>query len=391
MALPQATNKDYRFATRRLRIYPRVSHESPADDLGLGLNPDVLTIQIGRRDPFPMTLTTGQELFLGRVTPRDAAQYYIDLTDYDGCALGTSRRHAVIGHDENQWWIEDLNSSNGTWLNGQRLAPGAPTHLEVKNRILLANLECNVYLPHKIIFGAAIPVYADTTKPIKVVHIEPEPVLREIASVVLHEAHACIDLHQFATSREALLYLANNAYTVDLFVMGIPLLGGLNGIQIAQQLRAYECPGRIVLTAVEATPSLELLSELNCEFYPTPNYIWEVAARLFNYRLDRIKASQVDGRTSPCPVVAVPPKVEVAPPPQVSPSEAQQIVQPVTSVTPVHRQPARQTLEVTVCVPEPPPAPAPPQPDQPVLPFHSQPPTTRRSILERVIHAIKYH
>ncbi|MCC7446299.1 MAG: FHA domain-containing protein [Anaerolineae bacterium] len=395
MALPQATNKDYRLATRRLRIYPRVTHDTPADDLGLNCDPDVLTLQIGRHDPFPMTLTTGQELFLGRVSPRDTAQYYIDLTDYDGVALGTSRRHAVIGHDENQWWIEDLNSSNGTWLNGQRLAPGVPAHLDVKNRILLANLEFNVYLPHKIIFGAAVPIYADTTKPIRVVHIEPEPVLREIVSVVLHEAHGCIDLRQFATGRDALLYLANNAYTVDLFVMSIPLAGSMNGIQIAQQLRAYECPGRIVLTAVEATPSLDLLDSLTCEFYPTPNYIWEVAARLFNYRLDRIRASEVDGNTGPCPVVVVPPQVEVAPSnniprntPAVHPAEAPQAATPAV---PLHRQPARQTLEVSVCVPEQPPAPVPASLDEPALPFHSQPTPTRRSILERVIHAIKYH
>ncbi len=406
MALPQATNKDYRLATKRLRINPRVTDEGPLANLGLGLDPDVLTIQIGRHDPFPLTLATGQELFLGRVPPRNAAQYYVDLTDYDGVALGTSRRHAVIGHDENQWWIEDLSSSNGSWVNGERLAPSRPTHLEVKNRVLLANLEFNVYLPHKLIFGAAIPIYADTTKPMKVVHIEPEPVLREIAAVVLREAHASIDLRQLATSREAMSFLTDNADTVDLFVMNIRLPGGLNGIEIAQKLRALNCPGRIVLSAVEATPSVELLTNLNCEFYPTPNYIWEVAARLFNYRLDRIKANQVDGQTGPCRVVPVPPpvKADVAQPQEAAPKieivAALPTVLPVpqpdvnlASAVPVYRQPARETREVVVCVPEP--SSPPPareviaEPTYPVQP--SQPNRIRRGIIERVINAIKYH
>lgn len=30
-----------------------------------------------------------------------------------------STRHAILSYHHNQWWIEDLNSTNGTLLNGQ--------------------------------------------------------------------------------------------------------------------------------------------------------------------------------------------------------------------------------------------------------------------------------
>ena len=33
----------------------------------------------------------------------------------------------VVRHDDNSWWLEDLGSTNGTWLNGQRL--GEPARL----------------------------------------------------------------------------------------------------------------------------------------------------------------------------------------------------------------------------------------------------------------------
>jgi pSer/pThr/pTyr-binding forkhead associated (FHA) protein len=32
-----------------------------------------------------------------------------------------SARHACLSFHHNQWWLEDLNSSNGTFLNGEKL------------------------------------------------------------------------------------------------------------------------------------------------------------------------------------------------------------------------------------------------------------------------------
>jgi hypothetical protein len=37
-----------------------------------------------------------------------------------------SGRHARLRWDGISWWIEDLNSTNGTFVNRHRLAPGAP-------------------------------------------------------------------------------------------------------------------------------------------------------------------------------------------------------------------------------------------------------------------------
>ena len=44
-----------------------------------------------------------------------------------GCEVSTpdplaSRRHAEIGHEDSKWWIRDLDSHNGTYLNGKRIS-----------------------------------------------------------------------------------------------------------------------------------------------------------------------------------------------------------------------------------------------------------------------------
>ncbi len=36
-----------------------------------------------------------------------------------------SARHARFTFQQNQWWVEDLNSTNGTFLNGERLTTRA--------------------------------------------------------------------------------------------------------------------------------------------------------------------------------------------------------------------------------------------------------------------------
>jgi hypothetical protein len=48
----------------------------------------------------------------------------IDLVPYGGKKLGVSRRHAEIIFQEEEWFLQDLNSTNYTFLNNQKLLPG---------------------------------------------------------------------------------------------------------------------------------------------------------------------------------------------------------------------------------------------------------------------------
>lgn len=61
----------------------------------------------------------------------------VDTTRSDGDAAGVSRRHAEIVQQRDLWFLQDLNSTNGTYINNQRLAPHARQPLQSGDQIRL--------------------------------------------------------------------------------------------------------------------------------------------------------------------------------------------------------------------------------------------------------------
>ena len=61
-------------------------------------------------------------------------------TQYDPEKNGISRLHAMIDRKDGKYWIQDLNSTNGTWLNGQGLRPHESRQLSDGDRIVMAEL-----------------------------------------------------------------------------------------------------------------------------------------------------------------------------------------------------------------------------------------------------------
>jgi hypothetical protein len=65
----------------------------------------------------------------------------IDLTSMGGSSLGVSRQHAVMRCSAGQWTIEDMGSTNGTYLNDSLLAPHTPALLQDKTTIRVGNVK----------------------------------------------------------------------------------------------------------------------------------------------------------------------------------------------------------------------------------------------------------
>jgi hypothetical protein len=100
-------------------LLPPVERPEPGVTPELHLGALALHI-MGEKEPI---LVEGQNpIILGRnVFGEDSPT--IDLTNYHGRLLGVSRHHAAIHVADDSYTVEDLNSSNGTWLNDERLQP----------------------------------------------------------------------------------------------------------------------------------------------------------------------------------------------------------------------------------------------------------------------------
>ncbi|MBP1465206.1 FHA domain-containing protein [Candidatus Chloroploca sp. M-50] len=77
-----------------------------------------------------LTLPTDRaEIIVGREDPVSSIFPEIDLTSFGGETGGVSRKHARITHKDGQWMLTDLDSTNHTRINGERLLPNVPTPL----------------------------------------------------------------------------------------------------------------------------------------------------------------------------------------------------------------------------------------------------------------------
>ena len=88
-------------------------------------------------------ITTREEkaFILGRVSAEiKTDEPLVDLTQYGALELGISRVHAMVRQSEDGYQIIDLESSNGTWLENQRLMPKQPYPLESGDRIRIGRL-----------------------------------------------------------------------------------------------------------------------------------------------------------------------------------------------------------------------------------------------------------
>jgi len=96
----------------------------------------------------PITMQAKRTFILGRVsTEVKTHEPLIDLTELDALELGVSRVHAMIRRTKDGYQIIDLESSNGTWLENQRLIPRQPYPLDSGDRIRLGRLNMLAFYP----------------------------------------------------------------------------------------------------------------------------------------------------------------------------------------------------------------------------------------------------
>jgi hypothetical protein len=86
-----------------------------------------------------------QRLVLGRCATSPMGEVTLDLSPYQGLELGVSRQHAIIIFRLNRFYLMDVGSRNGTYLNGKYLYSHQLTQLSHGDRIQLGQLRMYFY------------------------------------------------------------------------------------------------------------------------------------------------------------------------------------------------------------------------------------------------------
>jgi pSer/pThr/pTyr-binding forkhead associated (FHA) protein len=73
----------------------------------------------GAEIPLPVL----DEILIGREDPISGIYPNVDLTPHGGEEGGVSRQHARLFYEGGQYFVEDLDSTNYTFVNQQKLAP----------------------------------------------------------------------------------------------------------------------------------------------------------------------------------------------------------------------------------------------------------------------------
>lgn len=94
-----------------------------------------------KEDGAEFPLEGKSEFLVGREDPVSNIYPDIDLTPHKGEEYGVSRMHAKLYAQGSQYMIEDLNSTNATYLNRQKLAPKTPTPIKDGDEVRFGKVE----------------------------------------------------------------------------------------------------------------------------------------------------------------------------------------------------------------------------------------------------------
>ena len=97
----------------------------------------VVLYLVGR--PTPLVLESREQMVFGRREP-GTRELIVDLSPFHGGAMGVSRKHVCLHRTRDGYFLEDLDSTNGTRLNGHLLAPYQPVPATNGARIQLGGM-----------------------------------------------------------------------------------------------------------------------------------------------------------------------------------------------------------------------------------------------------------
>jgi hypothetical protein len=92
-----------------------------------------------------LPITDDLSVILGRSDLKSGYRPDVDLTPYGAQNRGVSRQHARLHIQDQELFVTDLGSPNGTFVSGERLPPNEPHHIRKGDNLMLGSLVMQVH------------------------------------------------------------------------------------------------------------------------------------------------------------------------------------------------------------------------------------------------------
>jgi len=187
-----------------------------------------------------LRLAVDEEIVLGRRDSAHSDSDLIDLLPFGAGEFGTSRRHAALRWQSGTLCIVDLNSANGTALNGLRIEPGIANRLSEGDQLHLGHLAVKVHLnelfTQTTVQARRVDVdnrYVPSAgKGQRILIVEDDPALSELYKIALERAGFTVQVSRDVISAMRVL----NQFTPALIVLDM-MLPGVQGLELARYIR----------------------------------------------------------------------------------------------------------------------------------------------------------
>jgi pSer/pThr/pTyr-binding forkhead associated (FHA) protein len=103
---------------------------------------EIHVLNTGRK----VLLSIEQEILVGRLDAAHGIFPELDMTPDGGLEQGVSRRHARIYAREGTCFVEDLDSTNGTFLNEERVTPYLPYAFKDSDLLTFGTMQLRVHI-----------------------------------------------------------------------------------------------------------------------------------------------------------------------------------------------------------------------------------------------------
>lgn len=126
-----------------------IEFAAPPPNVTAELNlPDRLVVTVPRsKNKEPIVLDSTRENFtFGR--NEDGNIVDVDLMPYGADRLGVSRKHARIFYSGHTWMIEDLGSTNGSYLNRRPMSVNTPHVIRNGDELVFGRMLIQVYFSY---------------------------------------------------------------------------------------------------------------------------------------------------------------------------------------------------------------------------------------------------